>query len=58
MNTIKHIWQTLAQLAKQLFYLPKTLAEGRKNRALYALRIKNENERIDRIRNPYKYRGK
>ena len=58
MNTIKHISLTIVQLAKQLFNLPKSMVESRKMRRVYALRIKNENERIDRIRNPYKYRGK
>jgi hypothetical protein len=58
MNTKKNIWQNFTQMVKQFLNLPKTLAEARKNRLLYALRIKNENERVDRIRNPYKYRGK
>jgi hypothetical protein len=58
MNTIKHICLTIVQVTKQLFNLPKSLVESRKMRRVYALRIKNENERIDRIRNPYKYRGK
>jgi hypothetical protein len=58
MNTIKHICLTIVQLAKQVFHLPKNLAESRKMRLVYALRIKNENERVDRIRNPYKYRGR
>ena len=58
MNTIKHILLTIVQLTKQIFNLPKSLVESRKMRRVYALRIKDENERIDRIRNPYKYRGK
>jgi len=58
MNTIKQILKTIVQLANQLFHLPRTMAQARKNRLLYAFRIKEENERIDRIRNPYKYRGK
>jgi hypothetical protein len=58
MNTIKQIWLTLVQLVKQLWAIPKSWANYGKNRRLYALRIKEENERIDRIRHPYKYLGK
>ncbi len=58
MNTIKHICLTVIQLVKQLGNLPKTWADSRKNRLVYASRIKEENERIDRLRHPYKYLGK
>ena len=58
MNTMKHIWLTVVQLVKQLLGLPKSWADARKNRLIYAIRIKEENERIDRIRHPYKYLGK
>jgi hypothetical protein len=58
MNTLKQIYLTIVQLVKQVWHLPKTWADHIKNRRLYAIRIKDENERIDRIRNPHKYRGK
>ena len=58
MNTIKHIFQALYQMIKQLCALPKTLASYSKDRRERAVRAENEAERLDRIRNPSKYRGK
>ncbi len=58
MNIIKHICLTVVQLVKQLGNLPKSWADSRKNRLVYNMRLKEESERIDRIRHPYKYLGK
>jgi len=50
-NTLKLIFRTLIQL-------PQTIADVFKQRRLQVVRDELEAERLDRIRNPSKYRGK
>ncbi len=58
MNLLKYIWLTFLQLARQVWLLPQSFANASKQRQhqleLNALEV----ERLDRIRNPAKYRGK
>lgn len=51
MNTVKVIFVTLFQLAKQVWLIPQTYAKA-------VQRQRQEAERLDRIRNPSKYVGK
>jgi hypothetical protein len=58
MITLKHICLTLIQLVKQACLLPQAYANAIKQRQQRAALNVLENERLDRIRNPSKYRGK
>ena len=58
MNALKLIWLTIIQLVKQVCLIPKTIAKAVKRRQRQAVRDKNEAERLDRICNPLKYRGR
>ena len=58
MHKLKLIWLTLLQLAKQARLLPESLANAAQQRRQQAVRNELEVERLDRIRNPSKYRGK
>ncbi|HVU08988.1 MAG TPA: hypothetical protein VHG89_10635 [Verrucomicrobiae bacterium] len=58
MNTIKHICLTFIQLAKQVGALPKSIKNAVNQRQQQAVLDKREAERLDRICNPLKYRGK
>lgn len=49
---------TLGEFIKQIRLLPQNLAEALKKRRLQIARNEEEVERLDRIRNPSKYRGK
>ncbi len=49
---------TLVQLIKQIALLPQTIANVFKKRQQQAALNELETERLDRIRNPSKYRGK
>jgi hypothetical protein len=55
---IKHFFLTVGQLCKQAILLPKTIANAVENRRQQVVRNDLEAERLDRIRNPSKYRGK
>ncbi len=57
MNSLKHICLTLIQLIKQAGALPRECANAIKQRQQRAALNVLERERIDRIRNPSKYRG-
>ena len=57
-NKLKHIGLTLVQLAKQVGTLPQALENLVKQRQLRTVLNEREAERLDRIRNPSKYRGK
>jgi len=57
-NILKHAGQTLVQLARQIISLPQTIANFFKQRRLQVILVERETERLDRIRNPDKYRGK
>ena len=58
MNLIKRICPTIVRLFKKFCYLPQAVANAVKQRQQQILRNEMEAERLDRIRNPSKYRGK
>ncbi len=58
MNALKHIWLTFIQLLKQMIALPTTISSALTARQQRIEWKAMEAERLDRIRNPSKYRGK
>jgi hypothetical protein len=58
MNTLKLICLTIIQLVKQVWLLPQSFAIAAKQRRRQSVLNELEIERLDRIRNPSKYRGK
>jgi hypothetical protein len=54
-NLPKHFYLTLRRLTKQV---PRAIAHLGEQRRQQALLAESEAERLDRIRNPAKYRGK
>jgi hypothetical protein len=52
------IYRTFVQLVNQVWLLPHTLASLSASRKQQVALDKLESERLDRIRNPNKYRGK
>ena len=58
MNILKLIYLTIIQLAKQAWLLPQSVANAVKQRQRQVVLNEREAERLDRIRNPSKYRGK
>jgi hypothetical protein len=58
MNLLKQICLTLSNLAKQAWLLPQALANAVRQRSRQTVLNEHEAERLDRIRNPSKYRGK
>jgi hypothetical protein len=57
MYTLKLICLTIVNLAKQAWVLPQTVTLALQQRRLKLARQQSETERLDRIRNPSKYRG-
>jgi HD-like signal output (HDOD) protein len=58
MHTLKLVGQTILQLAKQVWLLPQSVANAIRQRQRQVVLNEQEVERLDRIRNPSKYRGK
>ena len=58
MNTLKLIGQTFVQMARAVWSLPKTISNAVKQRQQRIMMNDLNAERLDRIRNPEKYRGK
>jgi hypothetical protein len=58
MHTIKLICLTIVELVKQAWLLPHTIALAVHQRQRQLTRRQSEVERLDRIRNPSKYRGR
>jgi hypothetical protein len=58
MRALKLICLTIMQLSKQAWLLPQTVANALKQRRQQVVLDALEVERLDRIRNPSKYRGK
>jgi hypothetical protein len=58
MNKLKLIWLTFVQLVGQVWSLPRQATAAIKQKRRQNVRDENEAERLDRIRNPYKYRGR
>ena len=56
MNPLRQITQTLGRLARHISGLPDYLARDDELRRAQAGRDEQEAERLDRIRNPHKYR--
>jgi hypothetical protein len=57
-NILKLVGQTIVQMAKAVWALPKTISNAVKQRQQRATMNELNAERLDRIRNPSKYRGK
>jgi hypothetical protein len=58
MNLLKLIYLTIIQLGKEAGSLPQTIANAVRHRQQQTILNELEAERLDRIRNPSKYRGK
>jgi len=58
MNALKLIGLTFVQIFKEACLLPQAIAKAIKQRQRRTVLHELEVERIDRIRNPEKYRGK
>jgi hypothetical protein len=58
MNPVKQIGLTFFRLVKEVWLLPQTISAALKQRQQRAMLHELETERLDRIRNPSKYRGK
>ncbi|HEV2453739.1 MAG TPA: hypothetical protein VGY98_05735 [Verrucomicrobiae bacterium] len=58
MRKLKLICLTMIQLAKQVWFLPGSVADAARRNRRWITRNKLEAERLDRIRNPDKYLGK
>jgi hypothetical protein len=58
MKQLKLIYLTIIQLARQVGSLPRTIADAVWQKRRQTVLDENESERLDRIRNPSKYRGK
>ena len=58
MNILKLIWLTLIQLFKQIGSIPESIKQAVKQKRQQMALKELEVERLDRIRNPLKYRGK
>ena len=58
MNILKLIGLTFIQLCRQVWLLPQTISDAIKHRQQQTIVNELETERLDRIRNPEKYRGK
>jgi hypothetical protein len=55
---LKHLAQSFRTLFRQMRMLPETVANARKEKRRRSVLAQGEVERLDRIRNPSKYRGK
>jgi hypothetical protein len=58
MKTLKLVWLTIGQLVKQVGALPQIIANASEQRQRRTILNEREAERLDRICNPSKYRGK
>ncbi len=58
MEKLKFLRRALLAGLRQVWNLPDTLAQARKERRRRDVLTQGEVERLDRIRNPSKYRGK
>lgn len=58
MKKLKLIGLIFIQLLKQVWFLPRSIADAVKQRRHWIVQNKAEAERLDRIRNPEKYLGK
>ena len=58
MQTLKLIWLACLRGVQQVGTLPQIIAHAAEERRRQGARNELEAERLDRIRNPSKYRGK
>ena len=58
MKTVKHVWLTITQMVRRACLVPRKMLNTGKQRQRRALLNQREAERLDRICNPSKYRGK
>lgn len=58
MNLLKRVGLAFVQVIKNISALPKTITNTVKHRRQQIIVNELEAERLDRIRNPSKYRGK
>jgi hypothetical protein len=58
MKIAKLFGLTLIHLLKQIWFLPRTIADATRQKRRSLARNRREAERLDRIRNPDKYLGK
>jgi hypothetical protein len=58
MKKVKFVWLTIVQLVKRICRIPKIIVNVGKQRQRQAILNRREAERLDRICNPSKYRGK
>ena len=58
MHPLKSIYLALVQAAKNIWALPQAIAHAANHRRQQVVLDELEVERLDRIRNPSKYRGK
>ena len=58
MNPIKYICLTLAGLARQVWFLPQSIALALKQKRQRIAVDESEAERLDRLRHPSKYVGR
>jgi hypothetical protein len=58
MNILMIIYLTIIQLVKQVWLLPQTIVLALKHKRQQTALNEDEVERLDRLRNPSKYRGR
>ena len=58
MKKVKLVWLGIPQLVKRICRVPQMIMSAGKQRQRRAIMNKREAERLDRICNPSKYRGK
>ena len=58
MEKLKFLFQAILTLLKQMRMLPERFVKARMQRLRRKVLAQGEVERLDRIRNPSKYRGK
>ena len=58
MNPLKNIWMKVSQGFAKICPLPQAIANFARQRQQQVVLNELEAERLDRIRNPEKYRGK
>jgi hypothetical protein len=58
MNILKLIGLTIVQLARQVWFLPRSVVDAVRQKRRSVARNALEAERLDRIRDPSKYLGK
>jgi hypothetical protein len=58
MKNLKLLGLTIIQLLKQVWFLPRSIADVVRQKRQWMVQNKFEAERLDRIRNPEKYLGR